>query len=315
MQSLLNVQQPPSELVSADNVLLGSHSATAASTMTIPYLALADGRPNAAGCATPAAVVAADATSPLELSCIPGTGEISIDFASFGTPVVDDPGGRFISRQGDNVTLYWEVAASRTVYAVPLSGTDTCAFCYRPDGSGRRTHCNVTVVNDADFNRFTLALEPFSCAVKRQCASFAIDKSCDAGDAVLMQLRKACDGRQSCIVELKDLPLTPPEGCPVSSTAGLQLAVRASGCKHGTAVAGFREQLAAFLLARGPHSWMGHGWIAGADPIWYPEWDLDYGEPLGPLVWHGSKATRSWSKMNVSLDCASFEAEFHKPVA
>ena len=280
------------------------------STMTIPYLNLAD-TPNVAGCDTPAAVVAANQASPLELSCLPGTGELSIEFASYGTPLVDDPHGRFISHQSDNATLYWEVAASHTVYTVPTKGGDSCALCYRSDG--RRTRCNVTAVSDEYFGLLTLALEPFSCAVKRQCASFAVDKSCDAGPAVLTALRKACNGRQSCIVELGDLPLTPPAGCPSSAT-GLQLAVRAEGCRQGTAVAGYREQLAAFLLARGPHSWMGHGWIAGANPIWYPEWDLDYGEPLGPLKWVGAKASRSWSKMNVSLDCASFEAEFHTVV-
>ena len=279
------------------------------STMTIPYLNLAD-TPNVVGCDAPAAVVAGGQTlSPLELSCLPGTGQLSIDFASFGTPVVDDAGGRFVSRQGDNATMYWEVVASKTVYAVRVHGGDTCSFCYRLDGSGRRTHCNVTVIGAEVFDRLTLALEPFSCAIKRQCAAFAVDKSCDAGPSVLKQLRKACNGRQSCLVELSDLDLTPPEGCPTSATA-LQLAVRASGCKQGTAVAGFREQLAVFLLIRGPHSWMGHGWIAGANPIWYPEWDLDYGVPIGPLVWEGAKATRCWSKMNVSLDCASFEAEF-----
>jgi hypothetical protein len=32
----------------------------------------------------------------------------------------------------------------------------------------------------------------------------------------------------------------------------------------------FRQNLAAFLFGRGPHAWMGHGWIYANPPIWFP---------------------------------------------
>jgi hypothetical protein len=55
---------------------------------------------------------------------------------------------------------------------------------------------------------------------------------------------------------------------------------------------------------------MGHGWIAGQHPKWYPEWDVDFGVPMGPMKVEGDVMTRAWSKFNVSLDCGSFEATF-----
>ena len=41
-------------------------------------------------------------------------------------------------------------------------------------------------------------------------------------------------------------------------------------------------------------------------------WQVDYGEPLGPMRIEGNVARRSWSKYDVSLDCSSFTATFDK---
>jgi hypothetical protein len=91
------------------------------------------------------------------------------------------------------------------------------------------------------------------------------------------------------------------------------LAVRATGCAQGTGGGGnawMRETLAGFLLTRGPHSWMGFSLIATHPLVWYPEWDVDYGEPLGPMAIHNGIATRQWSKISVSLDLATLDATF-----
>ena len=64
-------------------------------------------------------------------------------------------------------------------------------------------------------------------------------------------------------------------------------------------------------LTRGDYAWFGHGWISTATPVWYPEWDMDLGVPIGPMVDAGEGVfTRKWSKGNVALDCTTYRAEF-----
>ena len=41
-----------------------------------------------------------------------------------------------------------------------------------------------------------------------------------------------------------------------------------------------RQQLAAFLLLRGPHAFFGTGWAMARYQAWQPEYDLDFGVPL-----------------------------------
>ena len=72
----------------------------------------------------------------------------------------------------------------------------------------------------------------------------------------------------------------------------------------------FRQHLAAFLLIRGGYSWFGHGWIGAMPVVWYPEYDWDVGEPLGPMVeLPGGAFSRVWSKGTVVLNCTSWEVE------
>ena len=68
---------------------------------------------------------------------------------------------------------------------------------------------------------------------------------------------------------------------------------------------------AGFLLTRGDHSWFGFGWIYLNPLVWYPEWDVDYGVPLGPMTIVGNVASRNWTKISVALDLESLEATFH----
>ena len=187
----------------------------------------------------------------MQLSCLPGTGTMTVDFASFGQP---------------------NVGSHRS----PSSGSS----------SGRSINC---------------------AAFKRS--------GCDAGPAVLARVKSLCDGKQSCRLNTTDriftmLPPTTP-GC--STGTPLQLAVRATGCAQGTGGgerAWVREALAGFLLTRGDHWWMGFGWIATNNPIWFPEWDVEYGVPLGPMIIEGSVATRKWSNISVSLDMETMQADF-----
>eukprot|EP00051_Salpingoeca_urceolata_P001440 m.41044 g.41044 ORF g.41044 m.41044 type:complete len:513 (+) comp11424_c0_seq1:48-1586(+) len=78
--------------------------------------------------------------------------------------------------------------------------------------------------------------------------------------------------------------------------------------------------LATFLLARGPHAWIGYGWL-GCGCGWefggtldcgaYPRpasWDVDYGVPEG-LCFETSTAgvfQRNWTKATVTMDCNAY---------
>jgi len=191
----------------------------------------------------------------LQLSCLPGTGTMTVDFASLGRP---ETGGQ---------------------------------------GSPE--------------------------APSATCAAFQTTR-CDAGPTVLARLKALCDGKQSCRIYTNDsiFSLPMPNGVPGCSASnasdppelsGLVLAVRATGCAQGTGGGGnawFRESLAGFLLTRGPHSWMGFSWIATHPLVWYPEWDVDFGEPLGPMTTTNGVATRQWSKISTSLNLSSFDATF-----
>eukprot|EP01049_Picozoa_sp_SAG25_P011039 SAG25_NODE_1285_length_3416_cov_3.811275_4_plen_117_part_00 len=94
---------------------------------------------------------------------------------------------------------------------------------------------------------------------------------------------------------------------------------RDCGCllTYSTYAAG--EQVAEFLLMRGPWAYLGTGWV-GCAPVGGPDamgsndtnysrpvaWDRDYGVPLG-LCRETSKGSgifaREWSKATVSIDC------------
>lgn len=84
----------------------------------------------------------------------------------------------------------------------------------------------------------------------------------------------------------------------------------------------FEQDLAAFLLIRGPYAWLGYSWqgcfgdlSASKTPIQYhfPDaLDLDYGEPTGVCeeTAEGSEVfVRQWSKANVTLDCKNWQGK------
>lgn len=274
------------------------------SKMTIPFLARSS-EPNKASCNSgPSLVAATDSLeTELSLTCLPGTGSMTVDFASYGLPNVTNPNGRFVECGypdcTDMRTRYWEDMKTKTLFKVGPGAT--CSRNLSP----------ATNVSAAYLASLTMSIQPFTCANSRDCAAFAANTECDAGPAVLQQIKSMCDGKQSCRFTWDNLTLpTLPPSCDPAKKESFRLAVKASGCQQGTATASFREHLAYFLLARGPYSFMGHDWIAGDIPIRYPEWELDYGKPVSPMEIDGMVVSRSWSRMKVSLDCSTFEAQF-----
>jgi len=77
----------------------------------------------------------------------------------------------------------------------------------------------------------------------------------------------------------------------------------------------FDQDLATFLLARGPYAWLGYGWLGcgnaagGCSSGMYQrptELDLDYGEPTEQCRETGVGTgvfQREWTKASVEMDC------------
>jgi hypothetical protein len=75
------------------------------------------------------------------------------------------------------------------------------------------------------------------------------------------------------------------------------------------------QDLAMFLLARGPYAWMGTGWL-GCHAPWEiprpPELELDYGEPSDAICRETIPGTsgvfvREWTKAHVQMDCGEWQ--------
>jgi hypothetical protein len=100
---------------------------------------------------------------------------------------------------------------------------------------------------------------------------------------------------------------------PVQSRAVLA-AFHPNGCTYSPSPPDFLQDLASFLLWRGPYAWLGTSWIGCGNPDFagdmakYPQLNYDYGTPLGlcretaPGVF-----SRNYTKASVSMDCASWK--------
>jgi hypothetical protein len=83
------------------------------------------------------------------------------------------------------------------------------------------------------------------------------------------------------------------------------------GCSRQHTVApsaaSFRQDLASFLLMRGPFAWAGFAWESCGKAYVRPaELDTDYGVPLGVCAETAPGSgvfTRAWSRANVTVDC------------
>jgi len=68
------------------------------------------------------------------------------------------------------------------------------------------------------------------------------------------------------------------------------------------------NDMAAFLIARGPYAWIGSGWVGCITDYPFPdEWTLDYGEPVGPATRAGNTFTRAWTKATATFDCDAWK--------
>ncbi len=67
------------------------------------------------------------------------------------------------------------------------------------------------------------------------------------------------------------------------------------------------QDIANFLLVRGPFAWLGHGWLGCSRDYEVPALlDADFGEPLGlcaETAPHSGVFARAWSKADVQMDC------------
>ena len=67
-----------------------------------------------------------------------------------------------------------------------------------------------------------------------------------------------------------------------------------------------------FLLIRGPHAFLGHGWLGCSREYQVPEQlDWDYGEPTGLCTETAANSgvfTREWTKSTVTVDCKRYRA-------
>lgn len=76
----------------------------------------------------------------------------------------------------------------------------------------------------------------------------------------------------------------------------------------------FKQDLASFLLIRGPHAFFGHAWKGCSLQYAFPsQLNLDYGEPTDTLCTEtGTNSgifTRTWSKATVQMDCNTYTAD------
>jgi hypothetical protein len=74
------------------------------------------------------------------------------------------------------------------------------------------------------------------------------------------------------------------------------------------------EDIANFLLIRGPYSFLGHGWRGCSKEYLFPyELNMDYGTPSGLCTETAPKSgvfTRDWSRVTVSMDCNTYTPSF-----
>ena len=133
--------------------------------LTVPYLA-GYAEANKATCATgPSLVADIDSSeSRLELSCVPGTGTLDVEFASYGLPNVTTPNGRFV-RCGDatctDVSMYWENLTTKTLQPIPPNSP--CTACTRTK------ECPLVKVTAEYFASLKISYFEFTCASQRDC--------------------------------------------------------------------------------------------------------------------------------------------------
>lgn len=71
-----------------------------------------------------------------------------------------------------------------------------------------------------------------------------------------------------------------------------------------------KEDLANFLLVRGPYAYLGHGWLGCSHEYVFPEeLNVDYGEPTELCKETAPQSgifTRDWTKATIQMDCNTY---------
>jgi hypothetical protein len=74
------------------------------------------------------------------------------------------------------------------------------------------------------------------------------------------------------------------------------------------------QDLANFLLVRGPYAWLGHGWHGCSKNYPFPhEFSRDYGKPLDICAETAANSgvfTRKWTNVDVTMDCNKWTPSF-----
>jgi len=70
------------------------------------------------------------------------------------------------------------------------------------------------------------------------------------------------------------------------------------------------QDLAIFLLTRGPYAWLGYGWMGCGGPwVRPPQLDVDYGMPTSDCKQSSPGIfTREYSKASITMDCPNWKA-------
>ena len=96
-----------------------------------------------------------------------------------------------------------------------------------------------------------------------------------------------------------------------SQTRVMNYAFSPGSCIHGlktlVPLTSPTQDIANFLLIRGPHAFLGHGWLGCSKKYEVPEQiNWDYGEPVGlckETATNSGIFEREWTKAKISMDC------------
>ena len=97
-----------------------------------------------------------------------------------------------------------------------------------------------------------------------------------------------------------------------AQTRAMMYAFSPGGCNSASVTLPmFKQDLANFLLTRGPYSYLGHGWLGCSQNYVFPDaLNIDYGEPSGlcqETAPNSGVFTRDFSKSTVTMDCNAWK--------
>ena len=114
--------------------------------------------------------------------------------------------------------------------------------------------------------------------------------------------------RETCAADLRALCAA---ASPQYGDRALMYSFGPGGCQTDPSdLADFDQDLANFLLVRGPYAWLGHGWLGCSRDYSYPDaLAADYGEPTELCTEDTGRPgvfTREWTKATVEMDCGTW---------